>query len=229
MNNISVSNRNLLSGPYRDAEGKETHVPYSEQRIVPSRLLKLYHAGDGRGIYISTSPQTKVLHNTAYLNEGEGICVEGPPRGDLLTRDSVVRNNISAFNHGSQLTVRPNEESQDTSAVSDYNLLFSVGAVLARTGWDGTSTFDLKEWQRTSGQDRHSLDADPQFALAAMEDFRLLPGSPGLRAGPRLPEVDHDLFGHPREHEQTAIGACESAAQSFPSPLRVADDARAKE
>jgi len=224
MNNVSVSNRNLLSGPFRDAAGKEDHISYSEQRIAPSRWLKPYHAGDGRGIYISSSPQTKVLHNTAYLNEGEGICVEGPPRDDagvMTTRGSVVMNNISVFNHGSQLTLRPNETKDENSrSTSDYNILFSVGAILAKNGWDGASALDLKEWQKTIGQDLHSIDADPHFAMATMEDFRLLKSSPGLKAGKPLPEVDHDYFGQPRGREKTALGACERPAEIYPEPLR---------
>lgn len=224
MNNISVANRNLLSGSYRTEEGKEIEIPYSEQRIAPSRLFKPYHAGDGRGIYISTSPRTKVLNNTVYLNEGEGICVEGPKRGEgataLATQDFVVLNNISVFNKGSQLTIRPNETSKENpGAVSDYNLLFSVGAVLGRNGWDSGSTFELKEWQKISGQDPHSIDADPRFAMAVMNDFRLMRNSPTLHAGKPLPEVDHDYFGQPRRREKTAIGACETAAENYPSPL----------
>ncbi len=84
MNNICYANRNYLSGPYRDEKGLVTELPISERRISPSRLLKVYHAGDGRGIYISSSPQTKVLYNTVYLNEAEGICVESEPRRPVM-------------------------------------------------------------------------------------------------------------------------------------------------
>jgi len=224
LNNVAFANRNLLSGPYRDEHGVQRDIPYSEQRIAPSRLVRLYHAGDGRGIYISSSPRTKVLHNTAYLNEGEGICVEGPPRSDVTgtvaAQDYVVLNNICAFNHGSQLTVQPREKAKDSRAISDYNLLFSVGAVLAKNGWAGNSTFDLKEWQKTSGQDAHSVDADPQFAMAAMEDLRLLKTSPVIVGGKPLAEVGHDYFGHPRGREKTAMGACERPAEIYPIPLR---------
>lgn len=223
MNNVSIANRNLLSGPFRNAEGKEDHMAYSEQRIAPARFLKLYHAGDGRGIYISSSPETKVLHNTTYLNEAEGICVEGPPRSDgtntVSTRDYVVLNNISVFNHGSQLTLRPEGKANQSLAISDHNLLFSVGAVLAKNGWEGTSTFDLKEWQKVSGQDAHSIDADPQFAMAAMDDFRPLPSSPVLDAGKPLSEAGNDYFGQPRGPGKTTIGACEAAANNLPVPL----------
>ncbi len=214
-NNISVSNRNFLSGPYRNAAGKEELILHSEQRIAPSRLFKSYHAGDGRGIYVSSSPNTRVINNTAYLNEAEGICVEGPPRGDLSTRDYTVMNNISAFNHGSQLTVRPSPKGKgEARNISDYNLLFSVGAVFAKNGWEGTSTFDLTQWQKVTGQDQHSFDADPRFAMPAMEDFRLLKTSAALLTGRSLEAVDHDYFGNARGKDKSAIGACETPAEN---------------
>ena len=225
LNNVCFENRNPLSGPYLKPDSKGSDkIYYSEQQIAPSRLLRLYHAGDGRGIYISSAPETKVLNNTAYLNEGEGICVEGPPRTDgaasMSTRDYMVMNNISVFNHGSQLTLRPDQADKEASgSASDYNLLFSVGAVFAKHGWAGPAAWSLKQWQAISGQDMHSVEADPQFAMAAMDDFRLLEGSPGLGTGRPLVDLDHDYFGRPRGKEKTAIGACEAPAQNYPQPL----------
>jgi hypothetical protein len=75
------------------------------------------------------------VNNTCYLNQGEGICVEGPPRTDdsvtMSTGNYTVLNNICVFNHGSQLTI----QSTSSGSISDYNVLFAVGAVLARVGW----------------------------------------------------------------------------------------------
>jgi parallel beta-helix repeat protein len=221
LNNICYGNRNNLSGPYRDGNGVVKEVLMSEPRIAPSRYLKIYHAGDGRGIYISTAPETRVLHNTIYLNEGEGICVEGPPRvyGPITweTRDETVANNIIVFNKGSQLTVHPAENSQK-KVLSDYNLLFALGAMLAKDGWEGSPALSISDWQKISGQDAHSIDADPRFALAVMEDFRVLANSPALAAGKLFPQADHDFFGHPRGKEKTTIGACEEPAENYPQP-----------
>ena len=219
-NNITVANRNFLSGPFRNNAGKEDQFAHSEERIAPHRAFKMYHAGDGRGIFISSSPMTKVLHNTAYLNEGEGICVEGAPRGAFTTHGCFVVNNISVFNHGSQLTLRPDSgENENSRSIADYNLLFSVGAVLAKNGWDGLAAVSMNDWRKLSGQDAHSIDADPRFAMAAMDDFRLFNGSPALQSGKALTEVDHDYFGRRRDRERTTIGACEAPAQIYPLPI----------
>nr|MBA2434090.1 right-handed parallel beta-helix repeat-containing protein [Chthoniobacterales bacterium] len=222
MNNICYANRNSLSGPYRDSKGALAEKEISKNRIGPLRLLKLYHAGDGRGIYVSSAPATKVIYNTCYLNEAEGICVEGPPREagseKMTTRDETVANNISVFNKGSQLTLHQPAPGE-TPTASDHNILFAVGAVLAKYGWQGPVAMSLPEWQKTSSQDAHSLDTDPRFAMAAMDDFRVFPNSPALGAGTAIPEADHDFFGHPRGKEKTTIGACEQPAENYPEPL----------
>jgi hypothetical protein len=222
LNNISYANRNNLSGPYRDDHGITQEMVVSELRVAPSRFLKIYHAGDGRGIYISSAPETRVLHNTVYLNEAEGICVEGPPRPDGAitweTRDDMVANNIIVFNKGSQLTLHA-AENPEKKITSDHNLLFALGAILAKYGWEGPLALSIPDWQKISRQDAHSIDADPRFALAAMDDFRVLPNSAALRAGRPIPEADHDFFGYARGRDKSTIGACEKPAENYPQPV----------
>ncbi len=222
MNNICHANRNSLSGPYRDSKGALAEKEISKNRIGPSRLFKLYHAGDGRGINVSSAPATKVLFNTCYLNEAEGICVEGPPRRSgpetMTTTEETVANNISVFNKGSQLTLH-HPAPGETPTASDHNILFAVGAVFAKYGWEGPVAMSMPEWQKVSGQDAHSLDSDPRFAMAAMEDFRVFPNSPAVGAGRPFPEADHDFFGRPRGKAKTTIGACEQPAKNYPEPL----------
>ena len=76
----------------------------------------LYHAGEARGIYVASAPDTKVFHNTCYLNEAEGICVEGPLRegegNSWSTHGCIVMNNISVYNNGTQLVVAAQRERQ---------------------------------------------------------------------------------------------------------------------
>ena len=222
LNNICYENLNNLSGPFRDAKGMVFETSVDERRLWPSPLSTIYHSGGGRGIYISTSPGTKILHNTIYSNQGEGICIEGGSRAlgseTLETRDDTIANNIIVFNKVSQLTIRSETESKKTIQ-SDHNLLFTVGTILARNGWAGLPAFSMTDWQKMSGLDTHSIDADPRFALAPMQDFRVLKNSAAIDAGVAVPEADHDFFGHSRGKDKTTIGACEEPAENYPQPV----------
>ena len=108
-------------------------------------------------------------------------------------------NNISVYNKGTQLVVARNGRDKDTfNNTSDYNMLLALGAVFAQAGWDGTFVRSLKDWQQQSGQDEHSIQSEPMFAMGAMGDFRLLPISPALKAGRPSAEVRDDFFGQAR-------------------------------
>ena len=230
-NNICYNNRNPLKATYlqpdEDAEkrghpGRFKEVQHGGEGIAQP----IYHAGEGRGIYVSSSPQTKVYHNTCYLNEGEGICVEGPPRQvegvEMSTSNCSVRNNISVSNKGSQLVLRRNGKDKTTHGNnSDYNVLLALGAVFARGGWDGVITSSLNDWRKQSGQDEHSKETDPFFAMAAMSDFRLLSISPAVKAGRPSEEVRHDFFGDTRPEDSVTIGACENPASDYPRPVGI--------
>ncbi|MDQ6911312.1 MAG: right-handed parallel beta-helix repeat-containing protein [Verrucomicrobiota bacterium] len=223
-NNVSFKNRNPLSGTYLNADSKEMKIDYGSKKGAKSKSADAYYIGEGRGIYISSSPETKVLGNTVYANEGEGICVEGPPRvvdgHTLSTRDSAVLNNITAFNRGAQLTLRAVETADKLSHLqSDYNLVFCVGSVLTRQGWAGAAAWSLPQWKTISGQDSHSIEADPLFAMPAIEDYRLRKESPGLAAARTLSDLDHDFFGHAHNQQHSTIGACELPAGDQPQPL----------
>ncbi len=228
-NNICFGNRNPLTADFLEPAGTTANGrPVFEKKQHGGEPLTgmLYHAGDARGIYISSSPETKMFHNTCYLNEGEGICVEGSLRreagGNMSTRDCLVLNNICAYNKGAQLVLRRNGADGNTSGNrSDYNLLARRGAVLAEAGWGVSIAMLLKDWQKSSGNDIHSIQADPAFAMAAMEDFRLLPISPAAAAAPPLPEVQTDFYRISRPKDQVSIGACEITAQDYPRPARL--------
>ena len=228
-NNICYANRNPLMAeflqPDEDAAKRgQQNVFKTVRRGGPPTGQLRYHAGEARGIYVLTSPETKVYHNTCYLNEGEGICVEGPKRltdeGLLSTRDCDILNNISAYNKGAQLVLRRNGIDSDTHGnKSDYNLLIAVGAVLAHAGWDAVFTDSLSDWQK-SGNDHHSVQADPAFAMAAMGDFRLLPTSAAALVAPPLNEVTVEFFGSKRPSEKVSMGACEESTWDYPRATR---------
>lgn len=224
LNNISFANRNPVAGeflipaPTEGTPGEPNRFitrPLNDRRV--STLL--YQGGGGLGIFISSSPNSRVYNNTCYLNEGGGITVEGPLRNDMSTRGCSVRNNISVYNKGPQLIIRKNGMDADTSGnSSDYNLLLALGSILAKHGWSAEVAFTLSEWQRVSKHDAHSQEGDPHFVMPTMGDFRLLDESPALGAGQVLPDVKNDFFGQPRPDGQISIGAAEKSTLAYPRP-----------
>jgi len=221
VNNICVANRNTLGGeflsPDPEAEKQNRHnVFVSRKRSDRTESTIIYQGGEGLGIFISSSPDSRVYNNTCYLNEGGGITVEGPSRQSaghqMSTRDCRVANNISVYNKGPQLILRKIKTDPDTSGnSSDNNLLLAVGAILAKNGWAAQTAISLSDWQRITDQDKHSKEGDPQFAAAAMGDFRLLPRSPATHVGEPIAEVQNDYFGTARPKNKISIGACETA------------------
>ncbi|NQT89290.1 right-handed parallel beta-helix repeat-containing protein, partial [bacterium] len=85
--------------------------------------------------------------------------------------------------------------SMNTAAAlsSDYNDIGATnGASVGYSGSDDQAT--LADWQAATGQDAHSVSADPLFADAAGGDLRLTAGSPCIDAadGSAAPERDYD-------------------------------------
>jgi len=114
-------------------------------------------------------------------------------------RENIIRNNIFAFSRAEQI-IRSREE-RHISFVFERNIVyFDNGKLLGTTWknskfrfdnnlyWDTSGTpldFAEKSWSewQQSGQDIHSLVADPLFVDAANHDFRLKPESPALKLG----------------------------------------------
>ena len=207
-NNISVANRNSPAAKFLNPDPQaEKH---GQHNVFVARLMNdrtqsslIYQGGDGLGIFISSSPGSRVYNNTCCFNKGGGITVEGGLRkassGSMSTSDCRVQNNVSVYNKGPQLILRRNGVDPDTSGnSSDYNLLLAVGSILAKSGWTAETAFSVSEWRRLTSQGAHSREGDPHFAMPNMGDFRLLEGSPALGAGQPVPEVKADVFDRAR-------------------------------
>jgi len=144
-----------------------------------------------------------------YTDEGSsGILLENNVVYDTKTggfhqhygADNLIRNNIFAFSRESQ--IRRSREDLKNSLDFQRNLVYCDNDQVLTQIWkngdyhvdnnvywttgkaeplfDGRS-FD--EWRATSGQDQHSLLADPRFVDAAGRDFHLRPDSPAFSVG----------------------------------------------
>src|SRR5205823_5138329 len=109
LNNICAANRNPVAGDFLslnvEAEKRGERDRFVVQKLNDrTQSTLIYQGGGGLGIFISSSPGSRVYHNTCYLNEGGGITVEGPLRQSSTTpmsiRDCRILNNISVYNKG---------------------------------------------------------------------------------------------------------------------------------
>jgi parallel beta-helix repeat protein len=208
-NNICYNNRNSLPGvDIMPVEGKG-YAP------LVCRQLRSEGGGGGEGIFISSSPDTRVYHNLCYRNEGMGIFAEWAKRTSadvtdyaasksaevaMSTHGVDLQGNILVNNGAGQLSLRRNGVDEDTYGNhSDYNLLYSAtGRPLVIWGFGGLQFTKLDKWQAASGFDGHSIVAAPVFEFSPSLDFRLQPDSPGVDQGRRLPEVAADARGAQR-------------------------------
>ncbi len=73
--------------------------------------------------------------------------------------------------------------------ISDLNLFWDVSGEVVLSGarqsgrTSPVPSWDLAQWREATGNDLHSIIADPGFRDAAGFDFTLLPGSPALQLG----------------------------------------------
>lgn len=162
----------------------------------------------GWGLYTDEGSSDILLeHNVVYNTKSGGF-------HQHYGRGNILRNNIFAFAHESNI-IRSREEEH-------LSFTFERNIVLTHNGrplggnwnngqylldhnlyWDvGGTELDFagrtfEEWQE-SGQDRHSLIVDPLFVDAANGDFRLRENSPAFALGFTSFDLqDVGLYGEP--------------------------------
>jgi len=117
--------------------------------------------------------------NTCYHND-----TLGAGYGELwiqYAESNVVENNL--FYATAQNLLLQSDAGNDGNTI-DYNLWFAdAGASAARFVWNGTEYAGFAAYCAATGQDTHSLFADPALADAAANDFHLTAGSPAIDAG----------------------------------------------
>jgi hypothetical protein len=212
-------------------------VDYYEDNGSTVRYNYFYHMGAG-GLYPS---ETGANNSAVYYNiideagAGNGINAENSGSGTLLVYNNVIYG-TSSFGLMSSGTgpviflnniVYPATSTSsplyisNSNTNSDYNLFYTTGT----PSFSNLGIYypSLATYQSASGQDTHSIFANPQFSSAnpiADMDFRLEPSSPGIFAGKNLQAaglvssteqyVDYDGVSVP-QGPQPNIGAFESS------------------
>ncbi len=156
----------------------------------------LVYANRGRGIYISGSQNTWVVHNTVAGNDCGIVAM---PRGDDWPLENVhVLNNLLVGNYvaaatvtrGCDLTLYMGADAAPyrrtvTSNHSDYNVFANTGwTPTMRHSWNPDNT--LAQWRERFGEDVHSTLAP--VAVELRGDGFLLKSTEGL--GPIGPLPD---------------------------------------
>jgi parallel beta-helix repeat protein len=95
------------------------------------------------------------IHMTGTTASFTGLAMHGTGLNNIIQNNNIV-------NSGGGLTYVA--ESTAGISVSNYNNLYTTGAVLAT--FNGTSAADLAAWQTLSGKDAASVSVDPHFVSA---------------------------------------------------------------
>jgi hypothetical protein len=156
VNNVAYKNRVPVRGNYKVPNDKGNNLK-GFQTI--DNYYHDYWNNSGNGIWIPTSPYTKLLNNICYANQGAGLRIDGGIRifgnDSLTTHNIICQKNISVNNEGTQLWIKEDAE----NIRSDYNI-FSDGDTIFRTNLDmknGRRFTTLSSWQASLQQDLHSV------------------------------------------------------------------------
>jgi len=156
------------------------------------------YASSGTGGTEGCTITGNTFYNDDTLQEGNG---EVQVR--YRTSNCTLLDNIFYSGPGDLLVTVPVSAANNVNNQFDYNLYYSAdGLSAAQWIWNNKTLTGLAAWQNASGQDSHSLFADPKFVLTgASPDLHLQAGSPAINTGdpafvPATGETDID--GNPR-------------------------------
>ncbi|MBI3119347.1 MAG: S8 family serine peptidase, partial [Candidatus Hydrogenedentes bacterium] len=141
-----------------------------------------------------------LLENFAFVNLGEpGIVRASQAYIGATSSACEVKNNIlESIPHNQPIFCLWVESTSQTGFSSDYNVLFNN----IDTGWAGVWGANgwryFADWKTGSGQDGHSLNTDPLFYDAALDNYHLAYNSPTIDLGENLASVQLDGDGETR-------------------------------
>lgn len=156
----------------------------------------LVYSNHGRGIYISGSQNTWVVHNTVAENDAGIVAMtraaDEPPKNVHILNNLLIRNYITAdtVTRGCDLTLEsyPDEQRRaELGSTADYNVYAcNTWTPFMRHNWNDNNT--LEHWQKTYGHDLHSKTMPVAYKIFGGR-FLLL-STEGLdMAGPLPPRV----------------------------------------
>jgi phage baseplate assembly protein W len=159
----------------------------------------------------------KILNNTLLNN---GTLGESDIEMQFDTRNNVIKNNV-IYGNGLGYFIH-NGYTQNTGNVVDYNMFFGPGgASAALFAWKNVGYTGFTAYKAGSGNDAHSIYADPLFVNKAIYDLHLQAASPAIGAGDSsvIGSGELDIDGEARiQGSVVDMGADEYAAGGGPPP-----------
>ncbi|MDR9854331.1 right-handed parallel beta-helix repeat-containing protein [Paenibacillus sp. VCA1] len=152
----------------------------------------------------------KIVNNTLYKNDSLG-----GGNGQLYvqydTQNNVIKNNIMVADSSDVLIY--NEYTKNTGNIVDYNLYFAPGGnANASWTWKNKEYTGFSAYKTGTGNDAHSIFADPKFVNVSLNDYHLQSTSPAIDAGSTDTAIigEYDLDGNARvQGAAVNIGAYE--------------------
>lgn len=160
--------------------GKSTaNITVRSNLISTNRLTGISMGGydTERGSTINSHIMNNVLYQNDTLDRGNGqLYVQ------YDTRNNIIQNNIMVA--GSSDVLIYNEYTKNSGNVIDYNLYYAPdGSEEASWIWKNKEYTGFKSYQKNSGNDAHSLFANPNFVNPANRNFHLQTHSPAIDQG----------------------------------------------
>jgi len=177
----------------------------------------IYNADKG-GIVGYSSPGLEIYNNTIVGGEngkgwfaGIAMTPTGKPQR-FYSKNWRIRNNIIVLGKWPGVWMEAPDAGLLEGLELSNNLYWSTPKRPTHYLKVGDKTIPLEEFQKTSGQERGSIFADPMFVDAEKHDFRLREGSAAIGAGEVVDGLRDDFAGNPRpEKKPPDIGAFQFA------------------
>jgi hypothetical protein len=192
---------------------------------VRSNLIyKCNYTGLAFGGYSATVGSTancSFIGNTLIQNDTNNSWT-----GDILVQkshDNIVKNNIIYTSSQNIPVTNPFGITNAYNNTFDYNLYFTPGGANNSTwNWNNKDFANFAAYKTASGQDAHSIFANPLFVNLTLFDIHLQDASPAVDGGDSayVPATgEKDLYGDTRlSGAGVDIGASESGGNTQPPP-----------
>lgn len=203
-----VIERNLVHNVDFGIETASEHFGHNSSHIiVRNNLIYACHTAGitigGYGLKRGGTKDVTIVNNTLYQDDAWHTGT-GEFQMQYHMRNNIFKNNIVYIGkYGrAQRSLSGRMDPSTPTVTLDHNLYyFPAGPDAVKWAYDGKQYASFQAYQKATGEDQHSIFANPDFVDAANHNFHLQKDSPAIGKGEVLdPTVvgTEDLDGHPR-------------------------------